>query len=55
VYTGLGDTQKALDWLERAYDERGILVAWLKTWPLYDPLRNEPRFKELLARMKYPN
>lgn len=55
VYIGLGDNEKAMDWLERAYAERGIFIAWLKTWPLFDPLRNEPRFKELLARMQFPN
>jgi serine/threonine-protein kinase len=54
VYIGLGDKERALDWLERGYDERGIFAAWLKTWPLYDPLRGEPRFKALLARMRFP-
>jgi hypothetical protein len=55
VYTGLGDKERALDWLERGYDERGIFAAWLKTWPLYDALRDEPRFKALLARMQFPD
>jgi len=55
VYTGLGDRPRALDWLERGYDERGIFAAWLKTWPLYDPLRAEPRFTALMTRMKFPD
>lgn len=55
LYIGLGDEERALDWLERAYEERGIFIAWMKTWPLYDPLRDEPRFEALLAQMQFPN
>jgi hypothetical protein len=29
-------------------------MAWLKTDPLFEPLRSEPRFQELLARLKFP-
>jgi eukaryotic-like serine/threonine-protein kinase len=55
VYIGLGDKERALDWLDRAYDERGVFVAWMKTFPLYNPLRRETRFKQVLARLNFPD
>jgi tetratricopeptide (TPR) repeat protein len=50
IYVGLGDKDKALDWLEKAYDERGF-VLYLKVDPIFDPLRNEKRFVSLLDKM----
>jgi tetratricopeptide (TPR) repeat protein len=55
VHIGLGEEEQALDWLERGYDERALLMVFLKTWPLYDPLRDEPRFEELLSKMNFPD
>ena len=49
VYVGLGDKDRALQWLEKAVEERG--ECWLKTDPLYDPLRSDPRFRDLLRRL----
>ena len=49
IYSGLGDKDKAFDALERAYQDRSIVsVAYLKTNPMLDPLRSDPRFTELL-------
>jgi Tfp pilus assembly protein PilF len=55
IHTGLGESQAAIDWLERAYDERDWYLCVLKTEPILDPLRNEPRFQALLRRMNFPN
>lgn len=52
VYLGLGDVQKALDWAERAYEERRGWVVYAKVNPIFDPLRNEPRFDALVSRMR---
>jgi len=51
-YTVAGATGKALDWLERAYERRDGTMVWLKVHPRLDPLRGEPRFRALLAKMK---
>jgi TolB-like protein/Tfp pilus assembly protein PilF len=51
VYTGLGDNQTALDWLDRAYKERNDRLVYLDTEPMADPLRSDLRFKQLLAKI----
>ena len=48
----IGDNDQALDWLDKAYAERDGTLVWLKVHPRLDGLRSEPRFRELLARMK---
>jgi TolB-like protein len=50
VHLGRGETHRALDWLERACDERDPWLAFLKIDPAFDALRAEPRFVELGAR-----
>jgi adenylate cyclase len=44
VYLGLGDKAKALDWIEKAYEDRDPML-WWNTDRLYDSVRNEPRFE----------
>jgi hypothetical protein len=52
IYIGLGDKEKAFDWLEKAYEARSIGAGWsIKADPVYDPLRSDPRFADLLRRM----
>jgi eukaryotic-like serine/threonine-protein kinase len=51
VYTGIGDKDQAFEWLERAYEERFMLLVLLKVEPLFDPLRSEPRFQDLVRRI----
>lgn len=55
--TALGDTQLALDWLEKAVEKRDILVAYLTVMPNLHPLHNEPRYRQLLQKMnlKHPS
>jgi len=52
VHLGLGDRIKALDALEQAYEQRDTLMVFLKVEPKWNDLRSEPRFVELLRRMK---
>lgn len=54
VYIGLDDKDKAFEWLEKAYQEKSNYVAYLKVFPLLDPLRSDPRFPELLRRVGLP-
>jgi TolB-like protein/Flp pilus assembly protein TadD len=51
----LGDTEEALAWLKRSVDERDPGSLFLKSDPLLDPLREDPRFEELLKRMNFPD
>ena len=52
VYAGLGDKDKAFEWLEKSYEERSTVSYYpLKADPIYDPLRSDPRFADLLRRM----
>jgi hypothetical protein len=49
IYTGLGEKDKAFEWLEKAFEEHA--VGDIKAWPPFDPLRPDPRFADLLRRM----
>lgn len=55
VYLGLGDTEAALDWLERAFEERSYWLIYLQVDPALDPLRASPRFIELLDKVVGPD
>lgn len=54
VYAGLGDADKTIDWLERAYGERSYYMAATGTLPVFDGLRADARFKSLLERVGLP-
>ena len=51
VYTGLGEQEQAMDWLERAYGERAGGIFGVKGSFLFTSLREHPRFKALLRKM----
>ena len=51
VYTALGDRPKALEWLEKAYDEHDFSLAQIAIAPWFKDLRSEPRFQALLKRL----
>ncbi len=53
IYLGLGENQKALDWLENALERRlGWFILFAKCDERLDILRNEPRFKSILQRIR---
>jgi len=54
VYAGLEDKDQAFTWLEKAYEERFNRLAYLKVEALWDPLRSDPRFADLLRRVGIP-
>ncbi len=54
TYVALGDHEQAIRWLQRAYSDDFGWMVWLKVDPVMDPLRSDPRFQSLLARMKFP-
>lgn len=47
VYIGLGEQDRALDWLEKAAEERALALATIHVSPRYDPLRGNERFEQL--------
>ena len=54
IYAGLNDKDQAFEWLERAYQERSPFMTLLKSETVWDNLRPDPRFKDLLKRMNLP-
>ncbi len=50
----IGETEEAMTWLERAYEERDPLLIIVKEDPSMDPLRSDPRFDDLLRRIGFP-
>jgi serine/threonine-protein kinase len=54
IYAGLGEKELALDWLERAYEERTVWLTFLKVEPAFNPLRDDPRFTDLLRHVGLP-
>src|SRR5271165_250700 len=54
VYAGLEDKDQAFLWLEKACEEQFNRLAYLKVEALWDPLRSDPRFAELLRRVRIP-
>jgi eukaryotic-like serine/threonine-protein kinase len=50
-YLGIGDSEKAFEWLETAYDERSTWMLPLKVEPMYDRIRGDARFADLLRRV----
>ena len=51
AYLGFGEYDQAFDWLEHAYKEQSNILQWLKVHPFFDPLRDDPRFAELVRRV----
>jgi TolB-like protein/tetratricopeptide (TPR) repeat protein len=54
VHLGLGEIERALDWLETAHADRNWQMAFLGVEPIFDPLRARPRFQALIERLDFP-
>lgn len=54
VYTGLGQKDQAFQWLEKAYEERSRYIPLLKTGSIWEPLRSDARFADLIRRIGLP-
>jgi hypothetical protein len=51
VFSGLGDIDKCLDWLERAVEEGDSLACLVAFNPIFAPIRSHPRYQTLLRKM----
>ena len=54
IYAGLGEKDQAITNLEKAYEQHEQGLAVMKREPMFDPLRSDARFQELLRRMNLP-
>jgi len=54
VYGGLGDNERTLEWLEKAYNERSPSLSLLRLSPAFDGVRSDPRFNALVQRVGLP-
>jgi tetratricopeptide (TPR) repeat protein len=55
IYAGLNERDQAFAWLNKAYDCRSMSMVWLKVEPVWDSLRSDPRFTDLLWRVGLAN
>lgn len=53
MFAGLGDTEAAFGWLDKAYDERAMVMMAMRRNPRFDPLRADPRFAVLEQRVGF--
>jgi hypothetical protein len=50
----LGEKDKAFEWLDRAFEERAGLLIYLNSHPMFDELREDPRFEAPVSRIGIP-
>ena len=54
IHASLGDTNQALDWLERGFSQRSYLMPFIDALPFFDQLDSQPRFASLLEKLNLP-
>ena len=54
AHMGMGHREEALRWLEKAYEQHSTGIATLKVEAIYDPVRGDPRFIEIIRKMQFP-
>ncbi|MEW6128772.1 MAG: protein kinase [Acidobacteriota bacterium] len=54
IYLGLGDKNLTFEWLEKAYEERSGFLVFLNVEPMFDSLRDDERFIDLIDRIGIP-
>ncbi len=55
IYIGLGDKEKAYEWLEKGFQDKDIEISRSDWFPQFNSLREEPRFKALMQKVRKPN
>jgi hypothetical protein len=51
IYAALNDKEQTYKWLETAYRDRAVWMSYLAVDPVFDPIRSEDRFRDLLRRV----
>ena len=55
AYTALGDSNRAVESIAKALDQREFRAQFIKVWPVFDSLRSNPQFQAQVARLKIPD
>jgi DNA-binding winged helix-turn-helix (wHTH) protein/TolB-like protein/Flp pilus assembly protein TadD len=55
IHAALGENDQAFVWLDKACEEHDAWLIWLSSEPMWDPLRADPRFSDLLRRLGLPS
>ncbi len=53
-YAAIGDRKQTLDWLDKAIEERAGLVVYLRVDPIWDSVRDDPRFEKIIRQVGIP-
>jgi tetratricopeptide (TPR) repeat protein len=54
VYLGLGEDDAAFEWLDKAVVDRCAPLTYIKIWPFFDRVRSDPRYEDLIRRLRLP-
>jgi TolB-like protein/DNA-binding winged helix-turn-helix (wHTH) protein/Tfp pilus assembly protein PilF len=54
IYFALGEKERGLAWLEKAYKDKSESLLYLRCWPEFDRMRADPRFADLVRRVGIP-
>jgi tetratricopeptide (TPR) repeat protein len=54
IYAGLGAKTPTFEWLEKASEDHSTWLTWIKVGPRFDSIRDDPRYRDLLRRMRLP-
>jgi len=49
----MGEIDTAFEWLERGYEDHEVEMFWIKVEPLFEPLRNDPRWQQMLDKVGF--
>jgi tetratricopeptide (TPR) repeat protein len=55
IYASMGEKDHAIEWLQKAYDEHVAELIYMKVDPYLDKIRSDPRFIELLSKVRLEN
>jgi hypothetical protein len=53
IYSELGQRDEAFKWLEKSYENKDTDLSFLKVSPTWDKLRDDPRYADILRRMRF--
>jgi adenylate cyclase len=53
IFTSMSNNEQAIHWLQKAFNDHEVEMYFLKVEPMFNPLRNDPRFREILAKIGF--